>query len=58
MADGYKGTHISGSEYFRGDTCTHGGSLWLCEKDTKGRPGQTDAWRLIVKRGAPGKAKE
>ena len=30
---------------------THAGSLWLCKAATQARPGQNDAWQLIVKSG-------
>jgi hypothetical protein len=52
LADAYKGTHQAGVAYQRGALCTHQGGLWLCLASTSERPGSTDAWRLIVKRGA------
>jgi hypothetical protein len=34
-----------------GALCTHAGSLWLAKRATTARPGQSDAWQLIVKNG-------
>lgn len=41
--------------YKRGDIVTRDGSQWHCERETTGVPGTSADWRLIVKRGAPGK---
>ena len=37
--------------YKAGSLVTHKGGLWLCQKATKQRPGQSSAWTLIVKSG-------
>lgn len=40
----------------KGDVVTWAGSAWHCERDTDEKPGGgSDAWRLMVKRGADGK---
>ncbi|MCR9104735.1 MAG: carbohydrate-binding family V/XII protein [Gammaproteobacteria bacterium] len=51
LADCYQGAHHLGKGYRRGNLVTHQGSLWLCMADSDERPGQSSAWRLIVKRG-------
>lgn len=52
-----RGVFKKGSEYFRGDGVTYGGSFWICQKDCpEGIPGvDRDGWRLAVKRGNDGK---
>jgi len=52
LADSYKGTFDAEIEYARGNLITEAGSLWLCVHGTKGRPGKSPDWRLIVKGGA------
>jgi hypothetical protein len=49
LADSHKGTHQRGVTYRRGDLLTCGGALWLALRDTRERPGASDAWRLVVK---------
>jgi len=51
----YRNVYKSGSEYQRGDTVTWDGSTWHCERTTKGEPGNGADWKLMVKRGSPGK---
>lgn len=51
----YRGVYKSGAEYAHGDTATWDGSSWHCERDTKAEPGNGPDWKLMVKRGAPGK---
>jgi len=49
----YTGAWRDDRIYKRGNFCTVGGSMWHCERDHIGcRPGDGDAWRLSVKRGA------
>lgn len=55
LADSYRGTFLTGTKYARGDLLTHGGSLFLCMRDTSSKPETDDSWRLIVKRGAHAK---
>jgi hypothetical protein len=44
------------TEYDKGDIVTFGGSTWHCMVDKPtDKPGISDQWRLIVKKGAPGK---
>jgi len=47
----YRGVFDGVSEYRSGDAVTHRGTLWFCSQDTKGRPGEADSWRLMVKEG-------
>lgn len=56
LADAYKGIwSVSFDPYPRGSAVTSNGSLWLARTDTKAKPGASDDWQLIVKRGADGK---
>jgi hypothetical protein len=41
--------------YERGDGVTFDGSYWIAQRDTKDKPGTSDAWRLAVKKGRDGK---
>jgi hypothetical protein len=41
--------------YERGDGVTFGGHYWIAQKDTADKPGESDAWRLAVRRGRDGK---
>lgn len=51
----YRGVWREG-RHERGDVATWAGSSWHCERDTDEKPGGgSDAWRLMVKRGAHGK---
>lgn len=54
IADFYKGIWREG-EFQRGQMVTHGGSLFLAQRDTSDKPEASDAWKLIVKRGRDGK---
>lgn len=49
FADLYKGVHLQGQHHRRGEMVTQGGSLWICLAATRDRPGESAAWRLIVK---------
>jgi hypothetical protein len=46
-----RGTFSEGKEYDRGDVVTWDGSSWHAEKSTRDKPGRSDAWRLMVKKG-------
>lgn len=50
-----RGVFKDGTEYVKGDGVTSGGSFWIAQKETKERPGTSDAWRLAVKKGRDGK---
>jgi hypothetical protein len=50
-----RGVFKSGSDYEQGDGVTYGGSFWIAQKDNSDIPGNSDAWRLAVKRGRDGK---
>jgi integrin beta 3 len=41
--------------YERGDCATHGGSLWIAQRDTRAKPGTGDDWRLACKKGRDGR---
>lgn len=48
----YRGIWSPEEEYVSGDLVTHDGSMFYCWESTRGgRPAQTDAWQLCVKRG-------
>ncbi len=52
----YKGVYKSGELYCRGDVTTWGGSAWHCQaEETKGQPGVSSDWVLMVKEGRKGK---
>jgi len=55
FADVYQGVYENGKLYTRGLLTTWGGSLFLSKADTKARPGESQDWQLVVKRGADGK---
>jgi hypothetical protein len=50
-----RGVYKSGEGYEKGDGVTYAGSFWIAQRDTKDAPGNSDAWRLAVKRGRDGK---
>ena len=50
-----RGVYSEGREYATGDAVTWGGSLWIAQAPTAQKPGQSDTWRLAVKRGRDGK---
>lgn len=53
----YCDTWTEGEKYKVGDVVTHSGSMWVCRKDTTGKPGEyTRDWRLAVRRGRNGKS--
>lgn len=51
----YRGTWRSDEQYDEGNFVTHAGSIWHCKHATHGKPGDSDAWQLAVKRGADGR---
>jgi len=52
----YEGTWEPGAAYGEGVTVTQGGSLWRSNKHgATDRPGRSDQWTLIVKRGRDGR---
>lgn len=52
----YKDVYRDAEDYSKGDVVTFGGSAWTCLKDApEGKPGQTEDWRLTVKRGRDGR---
>lgn len=47
-----RGVFKEGSDYWRNNAVTFGGSLWLAQKDApRGKPGNSQDWRLAVKKG-------
>ena len=55
LADAFRGGWMPGSVYARGSLTVHDGSLWLALVDSDQKPGATDAWRLVTKKGKDGK---
>lgn len=52
----YRGIFKDGTEYERGDTATYSGSTWHCNAEhTKAKPGTSEDWQLIVRKGNDGK---
>jgi hypothetical protein len=49
------GVWREGTTYAHGDGVTLGGSFFIAQADTAAKPGQSDDWRLAVKRGADGR---
>jgi hypothetical protein len=53
----YRDVWKEGESYDVNDVVTWDGSMWICRKPTKGKPGQYNKeWRLAVKRGRNGKS--
>lgn len=50
-----RGIHKHGQSYERGDGVTFGGNYWIAQRDTSDKPGESDAWRLAVRKGRDGK---
>lgn len=50
-----RGTYKSDVTYAKGDMVSHGGSMFIAQRETSDKPEQSDAWRLGVKRGRDGK---
>lgn len=55
FADLYRGVFKHGESYKRSQFATWGGSLFLALADTGNRPGESNDWQLVTKRGADGK---
>ncbi len=51
----YKQVFKAGDAYEAGDVVTWAGSAWHCLKATDEKPGEGDAWQLMVKRGRDGR---
>lgn len=51
----WKGVWDEGAHYVKRNSVSFGGSLWLCRKNTTSKPGSSDDWKLIVKRGRDGR---
>lgn len=51
----YRGVWKADQDYLAGNLVTHSGSMFHCHKQTREKPGESDAWQLCVKRGADGK---
>jgi integrin beta 3 len=49
------GVWKAGNVHARGDGVTHGGSWWIAQRDTTAKPGESEDWRMCVKRGRDGK---
>lgn len=49
------GVWREGKSYAAGDGVTLGGSFFIAQVDTAAKPGQSDEWRLAVKRGNDGR---
>jgi hypothetical protein len=48
----HRGIWRENKSYQEASLVTHAGSLWLCKRKTKARPGQSPHWQLIVKSGS------
>jgi hypothetical protein len=51
----YTGVWNVHNQYNEADLATHDGSVFYCKKSTRDKPGTSDNWKLMVKRGADGK---
>lgn len=49
-----RGIYKAGTVYTPGDVVTWGGSMWIAQEETNGKPGEK-GWRLAVKHGQNGK---
>ena len=53
------GVYVAAKQYTAGDAVSFGGSLWIAQKDSPGKPGDVDSgWRLAVKKGRDGRDRE
>ena len=51
-----RGVYDAERDYSRGDSVSHGGSLWIAQLDSPDhKPGEGSGWRLAVKRGRAAK---
>lgn len=51
----YKGVWLEAETYQRGNFATWAGSLWHCNGATTEKPGTSDAWTLVAKKGRDGR---
>lgn len=51
----HKGVFKADEQYQPGDAATWDGSTWIAQRETKDKPGTSDAWRLSTKRGRDGR---
>ena len=51
----YRGVWQPGEQYRRNNFVTQDGGVWVCLRDTEGKPGQSLDWQLAVRRGRDGK---
>jgi hypothetical protein len=49
-----RGDFEVGRSYEEADIVSHGGALWMAQRDTSAAPGESADWRLAVARGADG----
>lgn len=56
----YKGVwrEDAASTYTAGNMLTHGGSLWHCNYTSLDKPGVSEAWKLVAKKGRDGRDAE
>jgi collagen type III alpha len=53
-----RGVYRAGNNYEKGDAVTWDGNIWIAQTETKDKPGETNSWRLAVRKGRDGKAGE
>jgi hypothetical protein len=51
----YRGVWQPGETYKKNNFITFDGSVWVCLRETEGKPGQSLDWQLAVRRGKDGK---
>jgi len=51
----YRGVYSNGMKAMMGDSVTFGGNYWTAMEDTEDKPGDSPAWKLVVRRGRDGK---
>jgi hypothetical protein len=51
LADSFRGVFRNGEAYERGALAVWDGSLFLALADTHEKPGASEAWQLVTKRG-------
>lgn len=49
------GVYREGQAYHAGDGVSCRGSFWIAQRDTEAKPGESEDWRLAVKRGRDGR---
>ncbi len=54
----YRHAWKEGKSYEQGDAVTWGGSTWHANRDTGAKPGHSDDWTLMVRRGAEAKSSD